>query len=98
MREIIQIRRLVRMEKFFASYYQVLEIRQQFRYVYLPFCLFPGKIFFLLKKVSTLQISTTRRQSGHCLWQRVSLAEHEILQIQCGREQERERERERNND
>ena len=63
-------------------------------YIYL-FYFFPRNLF-LVQNITPLQISTTRRQSGHCLWQRVSLAEHEILQIQCGREQvERERERER---
>ena len=58
------------------------------------FYFFPRNLL-LVQNITPLQISTTRRQSGHCLWQRVSLAEHEILQIQCGREQERERERER---
>ena len=57
------------------------------------FYFFPRNLL-LVQNITPLQISTTRRQSGHCLWQRVSLAEHEILQIQCGREQ-RERQRER---
>ena len=59
--------------------------------LYLPFFYFFPRNLLLVQNITPLQISTTRRQSGHCLWQRVSLAEHEILQIQCGREQERER-------